>query len=142
MASRGLPSDTRDGFFYPNLHTINGLSYTCSPFNTVLISSKKSFQKFLNTLRRGMSPNYVIVIPWVVRLYVKIIHEILRVDYLTYRRTTHGITIIMYVRDLGGGGGFLKRRNPMVSKEKNPSFVWGWDRKIRPLDQSICLYAD
>ena len=29
----------------------------------------------------------VIVIPWVVRLYVEIIHELLRVDYLTYRWT-------------------------------------------------------
>ena len=30
---------------------------------------------------------YVIVIPWVVRLYVEIIHELKRVDYLMYRRT-------------------------------------------------------
>ena len=29
----------------------------------------------------------VIVIPWVVRLYVEIIHELWRVDYLTYRWT-------------------------------------------------------
>ena len=29
----------------------------------------------------------VIVIPWVVRLYVEIIHELKRVDYLTYRWT-------------------------------------------------------
>ena len=31
--------------------------------------------------------NYVILIPWVVRLYVEIIHELKRVDYLTYRWT-------------------------------------------------------
>ena len=31
--------------------------------------------------------NYVIVIPWVDRLYVEIIHELKRVDYLTYRWT-------------------------------------------------------
>ena len=30
---------------------------------------------------------YVIVLPWVVRLYVEIIHELKRVDYLTYRWT-------------------------------------------------------
>ena len=30
---------------------------------------------------------YVIVIPWVVRLYVEIIHELYRVDYFTYRWT-------------------------------------------------------
>ena len=30
---------------------------------------------------------YVIVIPWVVRLYVEIIHELQRVDCLTYSRT-------------------------------------------------------
>ena len=30
---------------------------------------------------------YVIVIPWVVRLYMEIIHELKRVDYLTYRWT-------------------------------------------------------
>ena len=30
---------------------------------------------------------HVIVIPWVVRLYVEIIHEPKRVDYLAYRRT-------------------------------------------------------
>ena len=30
---------------------------------------------------------YVIAIPWVVRLYVEIIHELLRVDYFTYRWT-------------------------------------------------------
>ena len=32
-------------------------------------------------------PGQVIVIPWVVRLYVEIIHELQRVDYLTYRWT-------------------------------------------------------
>ena len=31
--------------------------------------------------------SYVIVIPWVVCLYVEIIHELYRVDYLTYRWT-------------------------------------------------------
>ena len=30
---------------------------------------------------------HVIVIPWVVDLYVEIIHELWRVDYLTYRWT-------------------------------------------------------
>ena len=30
---------------------------------------------------------YIIVIPWVVCLYVEIIHELYRVDYLTYRWT-------------------------------------------------------
>ena len=29
----------------------------------------------------------LIVIPWIVRLYVDIIHELWRVDYLTYRWT-------------------------------------------------------
>ena len=33
------------------------------------------------------APIFVIVIPWVVRLYVEIIHELKRVDYLTYRWT-------------------------------------------------------
>ena len=28
---------------------------------------------------------YVIVVPWVVRLYVEILHELYRVDYLIYR---------------------------------------------------------
>ena len=31
--------------------------------------------------------NNVIVIPWIVRLYVEIIHELERADYLTYRWT-------------------------------------------------------
>ena len=30
---------------------------------------------------------HVIVIPWLVRLYVEIIHELKRVDYFTYRWT-------------------------------------------------------
>ena len=36
---------------------------------------------------RNDSISYVIGIPWVVRLYVEIIHELWRVDYLTYRWT-------------------------------------------------------
>ena len=38
----------------------------------------------------------VIVIPWLVRLYVKIIHELWRVDSLTYRWKKHGITILYH----------------------------------------------
>ena len=34
-----------------------------------------------------LSEVLVIVIPWVVRLYVEIIYELKRVDYLTYRWT-------------------------------------------------------
>ena len=37
---------------------------------------------FLNTCK-----SYVIVIPWAVRLYAEIIHELQRVDYLKYRWT-------------------------------------------------------
>ena len=37
----------------------------------------------------------VIVIPWVVRLYVEIIHELKRVDYLTYR-WTHMVLLLIY----------------------------------------------
>ena len=34
------------------------------------------------------------VIPWVVHMYVEIIHELKRVDYLAYMWTTHGTTCI------------------------------------------------
>ena len=37
---------------------------------------------------------FVIVIPWVVRMYVEIIHELKRVDYLTYRWTN--IVLLFY----------------------------------------------
>ena len=40
---------------------------------------------------------YVLVIVWFVRLYGKIIHELLRVDYLPYRRTNHIHFIIVHV---------------------------------------------
>ena len=39
----------------------------------------------------------VLVTLWVVCLYLKIIHELWRVDYLRYMRTTHGITILYHL---------------------------------------------
>ena len=36
---------------------------------------------------------HVIVIPWFVRLNEEIIHELYRVDYLSYRRINYGITL-------------------------------------------------
>ena len=49
------------------------------------------YQTLLACLRK------VIVIAWVVRLNIEIIHELKRVDYLTYRWTKHGITILYHL---------------------------------------------
>ena len=43
------------------------------------------FQNYQGSI--SLIKRYVIVIPWIVRLYVEIIHELKRVDYLTYRWT-------------------------------------------------------
>ena len=55
--------------------------------------SLKTTQKFWSELRQRITDLWlcnqlVIVIPLLVRLYVKIIQELWRVDYLTYRWTS------------------------------------------------------
>ena len=65
---------------------VRGLAKAVARLSVCTGSSEPSLLAY-SVINKSHVRFYVIVILWVVRLYVEIIHELLRVDYLTYRWT-------------------------------------------------------
>ena len=71
-------------------------SVDCCMFYLFYMSFNVAVLLYISTMRGQnifFTENMVILLPWFVRLYKDIIHELWQVDYLPYRRTNYSLTI-------------------------------------------------